>query len=121
RHHSADPDACRLGNVNGCIKAQRISESRSRLSKDTRHMPLRTRVRKEVARLSAKRDVAGAIERLVDPVAEELGSEVTNAPFAKQTRMLGITEQAPGDHRIRDDPSDPWHFPYRAGDATQRQ
>ncbi len=83
RHHPADPDPRCLGNVNGFIPSQRVGESRGRLGKDTRHVPLRARVREEVARLPAKRIVARAIERRVDPVAEKLGPEVTNAPLAK--------------------------------------
>jgi hypothetical protein len=71
--------------------------------------------------LAAKRIVTRAIERRIDPVAEELSPEVTNTPFAKQTRMLGIAEQTPRDHRIGDDPPDPWRLPHRTSDATECQ
>jgi hypothetical protein len=83
RHHPADPDPRCLGNINGFIPPQRVRESRGRLGKDTRHMPFRARIREEVARLPAKRIVTRAIERRIDPVAEKLGPEVTNAPLAK--------------------------------------
>jgi hypothetical protein len=84
-------------------------------------MPLRARIREKVACLSAKHVVAGSIERLVDPVAQELRPEMTNTPFAKQACMLGISEQAAGDERIGDDPPHSWHLPYRAGETTQCQ
>ena len=84
-------------------------------------MALRTRVREEVARLSAKCVVPGAIERCVDPVAEELGPEMADTAFAKQARMLSIAEQTPGDKWIGDDPANPRRLPHRTGDSTQCQ
>jgi hypothetical protein len=63
--------------------SQCLGESRRWFGEDTGNMPLRARVREEVTRLSAQQVVAGSVERFVNPVAEELGPEVANAPFAE--------------------------------------
>jgi len=73
--------------------------------KDSRHVTLRTRVGEEVSTPPAELGVTGAIECVVDPVTEELRPQVSNASLAEQARMRRVTEQAPRDQWICDQPT----------------
>jgi hypothetical protein len=97
---------------------QGISEPGCRLLEDPGYMALRARVGEEVSTAPSELGMTRTVERIVDPVSEELRPQVSDTSLAKQARMFGIAEQTPGDPWVRDQPPEPRHLPHGTNEPT---